>query len=275
MSDNVRTGSEFPVPFRLLDGDADDKLKCVGNEERILTVGTFEFQEFSRRHRPHFQPPGATLFLTYRLAGSIPQSTVRLYRAKKKWLEDAIQRARRLEGPSESSAWLERAEAFKREWFLRYEEILHKADVGPKWLQDESVATKVAEGLARLDDDAYRLDAYSIMSNHVHAVFKPLLSEQELRQIFSSEDGSMFVSQHPSLSKIMQSLKGRSARECNLILNRTGQFWEHESFDHVIRPGKFLKTVRYVLNNPLKAGLVNNWRDWRWNYCRSELLEEL
>jgi len=70
----------------------------------------------------------------------------------------------------------------------------------------------------------------------------------------------------------MHSLKARSARECKLILSRSGQFWEQESFDHVIRPGKFDATVRYVLNNPVKAGLVNDWRDWRGNYCRKELL---
>ncbi|HET6892045.1 MAG TPA: hypothetical protein VFH31_13160, partial [Pyrinomonadaceae bacterium] len=73
----------------------------------------------------------------------------------------------------------------------------------------------------------------------------------------------------------MYSLKGRSARQSNLILNRVGQFWEHESFDHVIRSGKFYKTVRYVLNNPVKAGLVNDWRDWPWNYCRRELSDKL
>jgi hypothetical protein len=55
----------------------------------------------------------------------------------------------------------------------------------------------------------------------------------------------------------MHSLKGSSARECNLILSRTGQFWEHESFDHFVRAGKFYPTIKYVLNNPVKARLVN------------------
>jgi putative transposase len=73
----------------------------------------------------------------------------------------------------------------------------------------------------------------------------------------------------------MHSVKGRSARECNLILSRTGSFWEHESFDHVIRPGKLQATMRYVLNNPVKAGLVKHWREWRWNYCRKELSDQL
>jgi len=45
---------------------------------------------------------------------------------------------------------------------------------------------------------------------------------------------SVFISDYPGLSKIMHSLKGRSARECNEILARSESFWEHESFDHVI-----------------------------------------
>ena len=34
-------------------------------------------------------------------------------------------------------------------------------------------------------------------------------------------------------------------------------------------------TIRYVLNNPVKAGLVKDWREWGWNYCRSELSDKL
>ncbi len=141
------------------------------------------------------------------------------------------------------------------------------------WLQDERVAAKVSESLSQLDGKAYRLDAYSIMSNHVHVVFKPFLSETNLKEGKDQDGHPVFTSEFPSLSRIMQSLKGRSARECNLVLLRTGRFWEHESFDHVIRRGKFDQTVSYVLNNPVKAGLAKHWRDWRWNYCREELCD--
>jgi REP element-mobilizing transposase RayT len=139
-------------------------------------------------------------------------------------------------------------------------------------MQDERVADKVAENLHRLDGEAYRLDAFSVMSNHVHTVFKPF-SETNLREPFDDDQLLVLIDDHPALAKIMHSLKGRSARECNLLLERTGPFWEHESFDHVIRSGKFDKTIRYVLNNPVKVGLVRNWEDWRWNYCRKELVD--
>ena len=142
---------------------------------------------------------------------------------------------------------------------------------GPTWLKDDRVAGKVAENLHRLNGDAYRLDAYSIMSNHVHTVFKPHISESDFLKLNGDEE-FLLSTDSSALSKIMHSLKGRSARECNLLLGRFGTFWEHESFDRVIRSGKFDQTIRYVLNNPVKAGLVLEWEEWRWNYCREELI---
>ena len=239
-------------------------------------MSNLDYKAFSERHRPHIHPAGATLFVTYRLAGSIPKAVVLSYSAKKEWLEYQLKRARKADSrASESEAWRQRVEEFHREWFIKFEDILHKAESGPMWMKDEPVAAKVAENLQRLDGDAYRLEAYCIMSNHVHPVFTPFVSEAELQETFDEKGHSAFVSEHPGLSRIMHSLKGRSARECNLVLSRTGQFWEHESFDHVVRPGKLITTIRYVLNNPVKAGLVKDWREWRWSYCRSKLLEQL
>ncbi len=241
-------------------------------------MGKLDYKQFSERHRPHIHPPGGILFVTYRLAGSIPKATVREYKARKEWLDNEMKRVRKTTQGSDEPAlkhWLERIENFNREWFMKFEDLLHKSSFGPMWMQDERVANIVAEGLHKLDGDAYRLDAYSVMSNHVHTVFQPFLSEEELREGFDEDGHLIFMSDHPGLSRIMHSLKGGSARNCNLALSRTGQFWEHESFDHVVRNGKLHSTIKYVLNNPVKAGLVMDWREWRWNYCRKELSDKL
>ena len=233
----------------------------------------FDYKEFSRRRRPHFQPVDATLFVTFRLADSIPKSTVRYYKGRLEWLRDQLRRAERMAADDhsiETSNWVARIEKLNREWFLKCEDILHRELAGPTWLRDDRIAGKLAESLHRLDGDAYRLDSFSIMSNHVHTVFKPLVSEEVLAQILRSGSDHSAI---PALAKIMQSIKGRSARECNLILGRSGQFWEQESFDHVIRSGKFDQTVRYVLNNPVKAGIVTTWEDYPWSYCRKKLIE--
>ena len=78
------------------------------------------------------------------------------------------------------------------------------------------------------------------------------------------------------LSVIMLSLKGYTARKCDIELGRSGGFWQHESFGHVIDDeDEFNRTVRYVLKNPVKAGLAKHWREWPWSYCRPALLELL
>jgi putative transposase len=234
-------------------------------------MGTLDYKQFTERHRPHINPPDATFFVTCRLAGSIPKQVVEDYKRKKHWLDSQLKQALQtieiLPSP-EVENWVSRIEHYQREWFIRYEEILHKAQTGPVWMKNPEIARMVAGNLHRLDGEVLLLDAYSVMSNHIHIVFKPFLSGSSFGlQSFEP------VNAEPGLARIMHSIKGRSARECNLLLGRTGSFWEHESFDHVIREGRFGQTIRYVLNNPVKAGLVRHWKDWPWNYCRKELQE--
>ena len=232
------------------------------------------YKPLTKRRRPHFQPLDANLFVTFRLVDSIPNSVVRYYKAKRKGLRDQLRRSQGLAAEYDSPEirnWREKIEQLDRECFIKCEEIMHRHILGPTWLRDERIAEKVAENLHRLDGELYRLDSFSIMSNHVHTVFKPLVDAADIEAILKAYESA--DERIPALSKIMQAIKGRSARECNLFLARSGQFWEHESFDHVIRAGRFDKTMRYVLNNPVKARLVDHWQEYRWNYCRKELME--
>jgi putative transposase len=70
-------------------------------------------------------------------------------------------------------------------------------------------------------------------------------------------------------------LKKFSAIRANRILKRSGPFWQHESYDHVIRDAKELEnTIWYVLFNPVHAGLVADWEKWNWTYCKKEYLSD-
>lgn len=75
-----------------------------------------------------------------------------------------------------------------------------------------------------------------------------------------------------SLYRILQSLKAYTARRANEIIGQKGAFWQHESYDHVVRNGKELeRIIDYVLHNPVKAGKVSSREQWRWSYCRKNL----
>jgi putative transposase len=149
---------------------------------------------------------------------------------------------------------------FDRRWFAKFESVLDGASCGPLWLKDERLAESVADSLHYRDGTVFRLDAFTIMPNHAHVVFKPLPIENDA---YSELDDDR------SLALIMQSLKGFTAHECNRLLRREGQFWAHESFDYYIRDvDEWQRIIAYVLNNPVKAGYVKHWQDWKWSYRR-------
>jgi putative transposase len=213
--------------------------------KRAHTPNRFGYKSFYTRNLPHIQPLNTTLFLTFRLAGSLPKEVLTRMIDEKLLLEKALR--------NDSTTSQSRFRELARRHFAMLESCLDKAAVGPTWLADDRVADIVAEALHYWDGKKYRLDAYSIMPNHVHSVFAPLTH----------------ANTPESLSSIMHSLKRNTARRANQILGRSGAFWAHESFDHYVRNhNEWLRIVKYVLQNPVKASLAKKWEDWSWNYVR-------
>lgn len=204
---------------------------------------------------------------------------------------ERLRRAAVEKAPLDHAAAGAERRTFQRRWFGKFESLLHAEISGSVWLKEERVAELVLAALHHRAGRVYRLDAFSIMPNHVHTVFAPLLPEAAARKLAERAWRRKQRGQQPTqpnslrprlhdddadavLSVLMQSLKGYTARQCNLALGRSGAFWQHESFDHVVREqGEFGRIVNYVLNNPVKARLVSHWQDWQWNYCRPALIE--
>ncbi len=64
----------------------------------------------------------------------------------------------------------------------------------------------------------------------------------------------------------MHSLKLHIAIECNRILGRRGKFWQEESYDHCVRDDAELeRTINYVEQNLVKAGLVAHAEQWQFS----------
>lgn len=200
-----------------------------------------------RRNLPHVQPPGATFFVTFRLAGSIPSDVLaalhmeaRQVLAELERLPDSPERAERL--------YLE-----ERRFFGKWDAALDQGK-GPDWLRNPAVARLVAESMHYFDGKRYELLVYCIMPNHVHVVFTPLLKAEDT---------------YYPLAQIMHTMKGYTAGRANRLLGRSGTFWLHESYDHYVRgEAELRRIIAYVVNNPVKAGLVSEWQAWPWTYCR-------
>ncbi|MGD8807561.1 MAG: transposase [Chloroflexota bacterium] len=202
-----------------------------------------------RRNLPHIQPPGASLFVTFRLAGSLPASVQAILQAEIEEQEDALQ-----DIPDATERARRQYEAQKQH-FGRWDAALDVEPSGPHWLKEPRVAQLVADSIHHLDGSLYDLDSFCIMSNHVHMLFTPV-----------QEDNGAYY----GLARIMHSLKGYTAKQANQLMGRAGQFWQRESYDHIVRdPDEFLRIRHYILNNPVKAGLVERWLDWPYTYCTS------
>jgi putative transposase len=71
------------------------------------------------------------------------------------------------------------------------------------------------------------------------------------------------------ITRILQDLKCKTAIRSNKFLNRSGAFWQNESYDHVVRnEDELYKIIKYILNNPVKAGLCLTADEWEWSYYK-------
>lgn len=138
--------------------------------------------------------------------------------------------------------------------FVATDNFLDTNPNGPYWLREQRVADIVSEAIQHRDGKQYNLHSYTIMPNHVHMMMT-LLPDA------------------PVLFKVMQDLKKYTGLHSNRSLGRDGQFWEDESYDHVVRSEKsFYRVVNYIIRNPVKACFVKEWQQWPHTFSKPELL---
>lgn len=127
----------------------------------------------------------------------------------------------------------------------------------PHWQLQEStyfVTFRLRSGIMSDDERRMVLDAIKhfykvkylittavIMPDHVHLIMKPLVNASNAEY---------------SLSKILQGIKGFTARQINKVRGAKGAIWQDESFDRIIRDyDEYLEKWNYIRGNPIKAGL--------------------
>ncbi len=195
---------------------------------------------FHKRNLPHIYISGSTYFITYRLKGSIPTDKINVIKSN-------IQKNNKIRN---------REDYYESQikFFAEYDKILNSSCYGPKFLDKNNIAEIIKNSLFYFDKKKCSLICFCIMPNHVHVVLT-----------LDEENGE--------LDKLMKLIKGYSANGINKILNKTGSLWQSESYDHVVRnEDEFLRILKYVIYNPVKAGLVKNWEDWPHTYLNEEYI---
>jgi REP element-mobilizing transposase RayT len=110
----------------------------------------------------------------------------------------------------------------------------------------EAVAHLVADSVetcSRLLD--YRLYGYCLMPDHLHVLLSPARSGV-------------------AMAEWLRRFKGFTSKEYGKLGGKP-PLWQRSAYDHVCREGETAERVlAYIADNPVRAKLVENWRDWPW-----------
>ena len=201
----------------------------------------------SRGYLPHVKREGASYFVTFRLADSLPKQVVLELQADRaarlhRFFAQLEARKRHPQAPAPTDT----QETIDRDYRRQVERYLDKG-VGACYLDRPEIAELVANALRYFEGQRYHLTDWVVMPNHVHAVVWPMPNEL--------------------LGDIVKSWKGYTGREANKLLRRVGEpFWQKEPFDHWIRDDDEKARIgRYVRHNPVTAGLCTAPEHWQWS----------
>ena len=164
-------------------------------------------------------------FVTFRLADSVPSHLLNQWRDEREgWLRVHLE------------PW---SFEIEREYHQRFSGAIERwldEGHGACLLRRHDCAEIVAETLRHFEGERVMMISFAVMPNHVHALFV----------------------QNPEwpLEKLIRSWKGFTARQLNKLLGRSGNFWQRDYFDRLVRDEKhFGNCVRYIRRNPEKAHL--------------------
>jgi putative transposase len=197
-------------------------------EDTPQFLNPWEEIERSRNKLPHWQQDGATYFLTFRLADAIPKAKC------DQWLDERDQ-------------WLDRhpkpwTPEIETEYHNRFSSVIDRwldAGHGSCVLREVEIRGMVESALRHFDQDRYSLHSWIIMPNHVHAPAS--------------------LSRGWKLEQVLHSWKSYTAQRINQRLGKSGELWQEDSYNRLIRnAGHFANVVSYIKRNPEKARLGDN-----------------
>lgn len=190
------------------------------------------------RHLPHWRQDGATYFVTFRLADSLPQAKlIEIKNLRAHWENTHSE-------PRSEQDWEEHAREI-----IRRTEAWSDESHGACYFNEQRWANDLRDRLHHFHGERYQLNGWVIMPNHCHLILRPF-------------DGY-------ELEDLIGAIKGVTAKHINAATGQTGELWEQECFDRIIRDTDHLqRIVQYIGNNPQQAGVPRDqwfrWIDPQW-----------
>ncbi len=190
---------------------------------------------------PHVKREGASYFVTYRLADSLPKEVLLQFEREK------AERLRRLNDfAKRGEAINDSEEEIARDFRRNIERYLDRG-AGACHLRRPEIADLVANAMRHFHESRYMLHEWVVMPNHAHAILWPMPNHL--------------------LGDILKSWKQFSSRRAKPIVGLgEDPFWQPVSYDQWIRSDEEkARIARYIRNNPVTAGLCARPEDWKWS----------
>ncbi|HEX8426192.1 hypothetical protein [Hymenobacter sp.] len=189
-------------------------------------------------------PPGETLFITLRLAGSVPMRAARELHQQRQAAQEAARAA------PDFPAIHRRIE---KQFFVGFDALLNAATVGSVYLEKEKVADVVAGELLMLEEQGFMVPCFAVLPNHVHAV---------LHQPASSN-----LSVHKALELLHQRTAAQARRILRGQLPAEADFWQTGTYDYAIADAAELVQIqRYILGHAARLKIPERYHDWPYVY---------
>lgn len=237
-------------------------------------------KEYYRHYLPHFQQPGQSYFITWILHDAVPAKALNEYTLKlclikskldlysQNIKESAIAKGliipQSLSNSQDSVTYKEPPDhlvslmseyyTIRKKYLKAYNDLLDTQSNPYINLSKPENLEIITQSLQYWHGKKLKNHAFCIMPNHIHWVLELLDKDLDGKTIY--------------LQDILQSVKRFTSNRINKIENRKGTLWQKESFDTTIRDDRHLYFAKkYTLYNPVKAGLVSDWHNWRGSWC--------
>jgi len=184
-----------------------------------------EIRKHQSSHLPHWEQEAKLYFVTWRLGDSLPMEKLQQWGQQRDvWITQ------------NPKPWDQATEQEYHEKFSKTLDHWLDAGSGECVLQDPAIARIVVDALLHFDGERYLLDAFVVMPNHVHVLFR--------------------LAPGLLLEDVIQSWKSFSAKKINQALGREGVLWQRDYWDRIVRDGDHRVNIgNYIVKNPVRAKL--------------------
>lgn len=192
-------------------------------------------------HLPHFDAANIYQLVTYHLADSLPKGKLDQFEFELKTVEP------------------KRMDAERRQMIEQWLDAGH----GSCALKHPSCAQPVVDAWKHFDGTRYRLLAWTVMPNHVHVL---------IQQLDSYRLADIVATWKKFTARRINALCASGSVDLQIDWHRSREqharkhLWQRGYWDRFIRNEQhFHAAIDYVLDNAVKAKLVDSAKDWPWS----------